>query len=86
MEIKNYCLKNKVYKLNDLITINDAYIGGFDNQSLIKLVQKNKAAYVENGLLMLEGGLNFVQTVKKLVVSSGHYPLAHVICFLIVNK
>ncbi|SHH88420.1 hypothetical protein SAMN05421807_11728 [Virgibacillus chiguensis] len=66
MRITNYFLKNKVYKLNDLITNSDVYIGGFDNQSLIKLVQKNKAAYVENGLLMLEGGLIFRTNGKEI--------------------
>ncbi|GIP65620.1 hypothetical protein J32TS6_41750 [Virgibacillus pantothenticus] len=65
MEINSFFLREKVYHLNDFTRSRNAYIGGFNNQSLIELVRKNKAAYVENGILMLEGGVVFTAYGKE---------------------
>jgi hypothetical protein len=40
VEIKNFYLKKEVYDLNDLIQNSESYIGDFNNEFLVKFIEK----------------------------------------------
>lgn len=66
MDIKDFYLKEQVYDLDDLIKNPNAYIGGFNTESLVTLMKANRKKYIESGILLIEGGIAFTSSYKEI--------------------
>ncbi len=66
VDIKDFYLKEQVYDLDDLIKNPNAYIGGFNTESLVTLMKANRKKYIESGILLIEGGIAFTSSYKEI--------------------
>ncbi|WP_369901459.1 hypothetical protein [Bacillus manliponensis] len=66
MDIKNFFLKKDVYNLQDIINNPSSYIGGFNNEHMVNFIQNNKAKYIEDSFLLLEGSIIFKEGYKEI--------------------
>ena len=66
LDIKNFFLKKDVFDLGDLISNPSLYIGGFDNQFLVDIVEINKEKFIEDSVLNIEGSVIFKVGGKEI--------------------